>query len=80
MLAAALAARTSRIRLNAGSVVLPLHHSVRVAEEWSVVDNISGGRAGLCVASGWHATDFALAPHHFGRHREVMYEQLKVVP
>ncbi|MFI2435946.1 amino acid adenylation domain-containing protein [Streptomyces sp. NPDC018693] len=79
VLAAALAARTSRIRLHAGSVVLPLHHPVRVAEEWSVVDNISGGRAGLCVASGWHATDFALAPHHFGRHREVMYEQLDTV-
>ncbi|MEU5028003.1 non-ribosomal peptide synthetase/type I polyketide synthase [Streptomyces milbemycinicus] len=76
VLAAALAARTSRVRLHAGSVVLPLHHPVRVAEEWSVVDNISGGRAGLCVASGWHATDFALAPQHFGRHREVMYEHL----
>ncbi|MFH0245787.1 amino acid adenylation domain-containing protein [Streptomyces sp. HK10] len=79
VLAAALAARTSRIRLHAGSVVLPLHHPVRVAEEWSVVDNISGGRAGLCFASGWHATDFALAPQNFGRHREVMYEQLATV-
>ncbi|GGW82893.1 non-ribosomal peptide synthetase/type I polyketide synthase [Streptomyces lomondensis] len=79
VLAAALAARTRRIRLHAGSVVLPLHHPARVAEEWSVVDNISGGRTGLCFASGWHATDFALAPQHFGRHREVMYEQLKTV-
>ncbi|MGW1684359.1 amino acid adenylation domain-containing protein [Streptomyces albidoflavus] len=79
VLAAALAASTRNIRLHAGSVVLPLHHPVRVAEEWSVVDNISGGRAGLCVASGWHATDFSLAPHHFGRHREVMYEQLDTV-
>ncbi len=79
VLAAALAARTSRIRLNAGSVVLPLHHPVRVAEEWSVVDNISGGRAGLCVASGWHAADFALAPENYGRHREVMYERLQTV-
>ncbi|MFF7721622.1 amino acid adenylation domain-containing protein [Streptomyces luteogriseus] len=79
VLAAALAASTRRIRLHAGSVVLPLHHPVRVAEEWSVVDNISGGRAGLCVASGWHATDFSLAPQHFGRHRDVMYEQLATV-
>ncbi|QWB25974.1 MULTISPECIES: non-ribosomal peptide synthetase/type I polyketide synthase [Streptomyces] len=79
VLAAALAARTSRVRLHAGSVVLPLHHPARVAEEWSVVDNISGGRTGLCFASGWHATDFALAPQHFGRHREVMYEQLAAV-
>ncbi|WP_309096355.1 non-ribosomal peptide synthetase/type I polyketide synthase, partial [Streptomyces sp.] len=79
VLAAALAARTSRVRLHAGSVVLPLHHPARVAEEWSVVDNISGGRTGLCFASGWHATDFALAPQNFGRHREVMYEHLATV-
>ncbi|MFE2945098.1 amino acid adenylation domain-containing protein [Streptomyces sp. NPDC059255] len=79
VLAAALAARTRRIRLHAGSVVLPLHHPVRVAEEWSVVDNISGGRSGLCFASGWHATDFTLAPDVFGRHRELMYEQIQTV-
>ncbi|MFE0174031.1 MupA/Atu3671 family FMN-dependent luciferase-like monooxygenase [Streptomyces sp. NPDC059002] len=79
VLAAALAARTRRVRLHAGSVVLPLHHPVRVAEEWSVVDNISGGRAGLCFASGWHSTDFALAPDAFGRHREAMYEQVESV-
>ncbi|MGI5347751.1 amino acid adenylation domain-containing protein [Streptomyces sp. CA-250714] len=79
VLAAALAARTSRIRLHAGSVVLPLHHPVRVAEEWSVVDNLSGGRVGLCFASGWHAADFALAPENFGRHREVLYEHLETV-
>ncbi|MEW2577304.1 non-ribosomal peptide synthetase/type I polyketide synthase [Streptomyces syringium] len=79
VLAAALATRTSRIRLHAGSVVLPLHHPIRVAEEWSVVDNLSDGRAGLCVASGWHARDFALAPENFGRHRELMYERLDTV-
>ncbi|MFD6431500.1 amino acid adenylation domain-containing protein [Streptomyces venezuelae] len=79
VLAAALAARTSRVRLHAGSVVLPLHHPVRVAEEWSMVDNLSNGRAGLCVASGWHATDFVLAPENFGRHKDLMYEQLETV-
>ncbi|MFD5778923.1 amino acid adenylation domain-containing protein [Streptomyces sp. NPDC126933] len=79
VLAAALAARTSRVRLHAGSVVLPLHHPVRVAEEWSVVDNLSGGRVGLCFASGWHAKDFALAPEIFGAHREAMYERLETV-
>lgn len=79
VLAASLGARTERIRLHAGSVVLPLHNPIRVAEEWSVVDNLSGGRVGLCVASGWHANDFALAPDNFGRHRELMYEQLETV-
>src|SRR4028118_2419902 len=45
---AAIAAVTERVGIRAGSVVLPLHHPVRVAEDWSVVDNICGGRGG-----GW---------------------------
>ena len=44
VLAAALARETERIALRAGSVVLPLHHPVRVVEEWALVDNLSGGR------------------------------------
>lgn len=79
VLAAGLATQTTRIRLHAGSVVLPLHDPIRVAEEWSLVDNLSGGRVGLCFASGWHANDFVLAPEMFGRHREVMYERLDTV-
>ncbi|MEU3508223.1 MupA/Atu3671 family FMN-dependent luciferase-like monooxygenase [Streptomyces longwoodensis] len=79
VLAAALAVRTTDIRLHAGSVVLPLHHPIRVAEEWSVVDNLSGGRVGLCVAQGWHANDFVLAPEAYGRQHEEMYERLETV-
>ncbi|WUR81933.1 aminotransferase class III-fold pyridoxal phosphate-dependent enzyme [Streptomyces phaeochromogenes] len=71
VLAAALARETSRIRLNAGSVVLPLHDPVRIAEEWSVVDNLSGGRVGIGCATGWHAQDFALHPDRFARRKEI---------
>ncbi|MGW1071664.1 MupA/Atu3671 family FMN-dependent luciferase-like monooxygenase [Streptomyces sp. NPDC002537] len=79
VLAAALARETGRIRLNAGSVVLPLHDPIRVAEEWSMADNLSGGRVGIGVASGWHAHDFVFFPDRFGRHKEAMYEQLDEV-
>ncbi|HZN18714.1 MAG TPA: amino acid adenylation domain-containing protein [Micromonosporaceae bacterium] len=79
VLAAALAVRTRRIRINAGSVVLPLHHPVRVAEEWSVVDNLSGGRVGLGCAPGWHSNDFVFFPEHYGKHKQVMYEHLDTV-
>lgn len=79
VLAAAFAARTSRIRINAGSVVLPLHNPIRVAEEWAVVDNLSRGRVGLCVASGWHANDFVLAPEHYENRRELTYERVETV-
>ncbi|WP_424217352.1 amino acid adenylation domain-containing protein (plasmid) [Streptomyces sp. BI20] len=61
VLAAAVATATRRIGIRAGSVVMPLHHPVRVAEEWSVVDNLSGGRVGLSFASGWNMDDFVLA-------------------
>ncbi|MFJ5097128.1 MupA/Atu3671 family FMN-dependent luciferase-like monooxygenase [Streptomyces sp. NPDC088557] len=58
---AALAMITSTVAIRAGSVVAPLHHPLRIAEEWSVVDNLSGGRAGVSLASGWHPVDFALS-------------------
>ena len=72
VLHAAIARETSRIRLRAGSVVLPLHNPLRIAEEWSVVDNLSNGRVDLSFASGWNPTDFAFAPEKYStRHDEV---------
>jgi natural product biosynthesis luciferase-like monooxygenase protein len=74
LLAAALAVSTRRVQLRAGSVVLPLHDPIRVAEEWSVVDNLSGGRVGVAFASGWHADDFVLAPDAYDSRRTRMEE------
>ena len=79
VLASALARETERIALRAGSVVLPLHHPLRVAEEWSLVDNLSGGRIGLAYASGWHPNDFALAPESYGRHRDLTFERAEII-
>ncbi|MFJ9891650.1 MupA/Atu3671 family FMN-dependent luciferase-like monooxygenase [Streptomyces sp. NPDC091287] len=62
---AAVAAVTKNVAVRAGSVVAPLHHPMRIAEEWSVVDNLSNGRAGVAFASGWHAADFALRPENY---------------
>ena len=79
VLSAALARETERIQLRAGSVVLPLHHPIRVAEEWALVDNLSQGRVGISFASGWHPNDFVFAPHAFGQHRELMFQMIKQV-
>lgn len=65
VLAAALATATERVALRAGSVVVPLHHPVRLVEEWAMVDNLSDGRVGISVASGWHRDDFVLRPEAF---------------
>jgi len=69
---AAVAAVTRRVEVRAGSVVLPLQDPLRVAEEWAVVDRMSGGRAGLAVASGWNPRDFVLAPDNFTNRKEVL--------
>ena len=79
VLAAALARETSHISLRAGSVVLPLHHPLRVAEEWALVDNLSDGRVGLAFAAGWHPNDFALAPQNFEQNREITFEGIETV-
>src|SRR5438876_10049770 len=76
---AAVAAITTRVAIRAGSVVLPLHNPIRCAEEWSVVDNLSGGRVALSFASGWHASDFALAPDNFAERRKVMSEGIETL-
>jgi natural product biosynthesis luciferase-like monooxygenase protein len=79
VLAAAAAAVTKRIGIRAGSVVLPLQNPVRVAEEWAVVDNISGGRVALAIASGWHKNDFVLAPGNFDQRARVMLEGIDLI-
>ncbi len=61
---AAVAAVTKNIGVRAGSCVVPLHHPVRVAEEWAVIDNLTNGRAGMAMASGWHPDDFVLRPEN----------------
>ena len=76
---AAVAAVTRRIGIRAGSVVLPLHNPIRVAEEWSVVDNLSNGRVGLSFASGWHARDFVLQPENYKNRRELMASGIETV-
>ncbi|WP_103515236.1 MupA/Atu3671 family FMN-dependent luciferase-like monooxygenase [Streptomyces sp. SM10] len=77
--AAALAAVTERVAIRAGSVVAPLHHPVRIAEEWSVVDNLSGGRAGVSFASGWHEGDFLLQPGNYKDRKNIMVETVRTV-
>ena len=79
VISAALASVTKNIQLRCGSIVSPLHDPLRIAEEWSVVDNISGGRAGLSFASGWNPDDFALNRENYASRQKTMYEQINTV-
>ncbi|MFN4100011.1 MAG: MupA/Atu3671 family FMN-dependent luciferase-like monooxygenase, partial [Pararhodobacter sp.] len=61
---AAVAAVTKNIDVRSGSCVAPLHHPLRIAEEWAVIDNLTDGRAGVAMAAGWHPVDFVLRPEN----------------
>ncbi len=79
VVAAALAVLTKQIRLRAGSVVLPLHHPIRVAEEWAVVDNLSGGRVDLSIARGWNPNDFVLSPDAYSQDNALMLDRIETI-
>lgn len=74
---AAVAAVTKNIAVRSGSCVAPLHHPLRIAEEWAVIDNLTEGRAGLAVASGWQPDDFVLRPENAPpANKSAMYEAI----
>ncbi|MFY0597545.1 MAG: LLM class flavin-dependent oxidoreductase [Cognatishimia sp.] len=75
---AAVAGATKNIGVRAGSCVAPLHHTARIAEEWAVIDNLTDGKAGLAIASGWQPDDFVLRPENTPpENKAVMFEQIK---
>ena len=75
-IAAAVAAKTTKLHVRAGSVVAPLHSPLRLVEDWSVVDHVSHGRVGLAFASGWLSQDFVLSEGAFDNRRQLMMQRL----
>jgi alkanesulfonate monooxygenase SsuD/methylene tetrahydromethanopterin reductase-like flavin-dependent oxidoreductase (luciferase family) len=57
-LAAAIAARTKRIRISSYVLLLPFHNPLRLAEDIAVVDLISNGRVELGVGTGYRKEEY----------------------
>lgn len=75
---AAVAAVTRNLDVRAGSCVAPLHHTARIAEEWAVIDNLTNGRAGMAIASGWQPDDFVLRPENTPpANKPAMFDQIR---
>ena len=73
------AARTKRIRLGTAISVLPLEDPIRLAEDVSVVDTLSGGRVELGVGSGSSDLEYAAFGRDVARRRELTTANLAVV-
>jgi alkanesulfonate monooxygenase SsuD/methylene tetrahydromethanopterin reductase-like flavin-dependent oxidoreductase (luciferase family) len=60
VMAAAMAARTERIRFQIAAIVAPFHDPLRLAEDTVVADLISGGRLDVVVTNGYVGREFAM--------------------
>jgi natural product biosynthesis luciferase-like monooxygenase protein len=76
---AALAVRTQRVRLGSGVVVLPLNHPVRVAEDFAILDLLSGGRVDLGIGRGYQPHEFVGYGVDQIRSRDMFRESVEVI-
>lgn len=73
------AAKTQRIKLAPATVVLPLNHPLRLAEEFALLDLLSDGRAIFSAGRGYDAREYAGLGADFQRNQEIFFEGLDIV-
>src|ERR1700720_1755576 len=73
------AARTSRIRLAPAVTVLPLHHPIRVAEQWATLDLLSGGRVDFAAGRGYDRREYVPLGVSFDDNQSIFEEGMEIV-
>ncbi len=74
-----IAARTERIRLAPAVTVLPLHHPIRVAEQWASLDLMSGGRVDFAAGRGYDRREYEPLGADFDDNQSVFEEGMEIV-
>src|SRR5690349_3251237 len=73
------AARTTRIRLAPAVTVLPLHHPIRVAEQWATLDLLSGGRVDFAAGRGYDRREYKPFNVSFEENQSIFEEGMALV-
>lgn len=78
--AAAVAMRTTRIRIGFAVIQMPFHHPVRLATQLALLDNLSGGRIDVGVGKGTVFNEYEFLGHGLrsGDSRKRMEEALEI--
>jgi len=74
-----IAARTRHVRLAPAVTVLPLHHPIRVAEQWSTLDLLSGGRVDFAAGRGYDRREYLPLNVSFEDNQAIFEEGMEVV-
>jgi alkanesulfonate monooxygenase SsuD/methylene tetrahydromethanopterin reductase-like flavin-dependent oxidoreductase (luciferase family) len=74
-----IAARTKRIRLAPAVNVLPLHHPIRVAEQWATLDLLSGGRVDFASGRGYDRAEYRPFNANYEENAAIFAEGLELV-
>ncbi|HSU04508.1 MAG TPA: LLM class flavin-dependent oxidoreductase [Acetobacteraceae bacterium] len=74
-----IAARTHRIRLAPAVTVLPLHHPIRVAEQWASLDLLSGGRVDFAAGRGYDRREYQPLNVSFEGNQSIFEEAMEIV-
>jgi probable F420-dependent oxidoreductase len=74
-----IAARTKRIKLGTGILVLPLRNAVALAKQVSSMDQLSRGRLVMGMASGWYKREFDAMGIPFEKRGKIMDENLELL-
>ena len=75
----AIAARTRTIKLGTGILVLPLRNPVVLAKQLSSMDQLSGGRLIMGMASGWYKREFDAVGVPYEKRGKIMDENLSIL-
>src|SRR6266567_6278078 len=74
-----IAARTRHVRLAPAVTVLPLHHPIRVAEQWSTLDLLSGGRVDFAAGRGYDSREYLPFNVSFENNQSIFEEGMELV-